>query len=262
MNQELMEELDDGVLTLTMNRPQRLNAMTLVMLQRMLAALRQAASDPAVRVVVLTGAGNAFCAGGDVKAMAEDGDADLPMEQRVHRLREAMECSRLLHDMEKPTMAVARGAVAGAGLSLALACDLFLASDNAKVVSAFVNVGLSGDFGGNWLLTRRLGWRAREFVMLSPRLNAQEALEWGLLNRVLPDARLNDEATRLARRLADSATIALGHIKANLNLAEHSTLAAALDQEALRHIRCGMTEDHMEAAQAFVEKRVPRFRHR
>lgn len=262
MTQELIEQLDDGVLTLTLNRPERLNAMTPAMIGALLAALRRAAVDPAVRVVVLTGAGGAFCSGGDVKAMAEAADGEQTQEQRVQWLREGMECSRLLHDMPKPTVAVARGAVAGAGLSLALACDLFLASDALKLVSAFVKVGLSGDFGGSWFLTQRLGWRAREFIMRSPRLGAEESLRLGLVSRVVPDAELDAVGRQLARELADSATVTLGHIKANLNAAERGTLVDTLDQEAWRHIRCGTTEDHLEAARAFVEKRAPRFTHR
>ncbi len=259
MTQELIERLDDGVLTLTLNRPERLNALTSTMIGALLAVLRTAAVDPSVRVVVLTGAGGAFCTGGDVKAMAEDAGAGQTMEQRVQKLREGMECSRLLHDMPKPTIAVARGAVAGAGLSLALACDLFLSSDTLKLTSAFVKVGLSGDFGGSWFLTQRLGWRAREFVMLSPKLGAEESLRMGLVSRVVPDAELDATGQKLARDLADSATVTLGHVKANLNVAEQGALADTLDHEAIRHIRCGMTEDHLEAARAFVEKRAPRF---
>lgn len=259
---ELLSQHDQGVLTLTLNRPERLNAMTPGMMDALLQALRQAAVDPEVRAVVLTGAGRGFCAGGDVKAMADNANATLTQEQRVLRLREGMECSRLLHDMPKPTIAVARGAVAGAGLSLALACDLLVVSDTLKLTSAFVNVGLSGDYGGSWFLTRRLGWRAREFVMLSPKLDATQALQWGLVNQVVPDDQLDATGQSVARRLADAPAITLGHIKANMNFAEDAPLAAALDHEAIRHIRCGHTQDHLEAARAFVEKRAPQFQHR
>lgn len=263
MTQELLARLDRGVLTLTLNRPERLNALTEEMTEALLVALRQAAVNPAVRAVVLTGAGRAFCAGGDVKAMAEDEGAAQTLEERSQRLREHMECARLLHEMPKPTVAIARGAVAGAGLSLALACDLIVASDTLKLTSAFAKVGLSGDFGSTYFLTKLLGPRARAFALLSPVLKSDEALQMGLVARVVPDAALDEQGQALARSLADGPTITLGHIKANLNFAEQgATLAQALDHEAIRHIRCGMTEDHQEAARAFVEKRTPQFHNR
>jgi len=257
---ELIEQLEDGVLTLTLNRPERLNALTVPMTDALLAALRRAAVDTKVRAVVLTGAGRGFCAGGDVKAMADDEDANRTLESRTLQLREHMECSRLLREMPKPTIAIARGAVAGAGLSLALACDLLIASDTIKLTSAFVKVGLSGDFGSTWFLTQLLGPRARAFALLSPVVKADEALAMGLVTRVVPDATLDAEGLALALQLASGPSITLGHIKANFNVAEQgATLAEALDHEAIRHIRCGMTEDHLEAAHAFVEKRAPQF---
>lgn len=263
MTQELTQRHDKGVLTLTLNRPQRLNALTIEMTEALLQALRRAAVDTQVRAVVLTGAGRAFCAGGDVKAMAEDDAARQTLEERTQLLREHMECSRLLHEMPKPTIAVARGAVAGAGLSLALACDMLVASDTLKLTSAFAKVGLSGDFGSTYFLTKLLGPRAREFALLSPVLKAEDALRMGLISRIVPDAELDAHGQRLARSLADGPTITLGHIKANLNFAQQgATLAQALDHEAIRHIRCGLTEDHQEAARAFVEKRGPRFNNR
>lgn len=263
MTQELIETLDHGVLTLTMNRPERLNALTTTMTDALLCALRRAAVDRGVRAVVLTGAGRGFCAGGDVQAMAEEEGATLTLEARTQQLREHMECARLLREMPKPTLAVARGAVAGAGLSLALACDLLVASDTLKMTSAFVKVGLSGDFGSTWFLTQLLGQRARAFALLSPIVRADEALRLGLVTQVVADAELDEAGRGLARSLADGPTITLGHIKANLNAAEQgATLAEALDHEAIRHIRCGMTEDHLEAARAFVEKRTPTFHNR
>lgn len=263
MTQELKAQQDDGILTLTMNRPERLNALTPEMTEALLAALRRAAVDPQVRAVVLTGAGRAFCAGGDVKAMAEDSSEPRTLEQRAQQLREHMECSRLLHEISKPTIAVARGAVAGAGMSLALACDMIVASDTLKLTSAFAKVGLSGDFGSTWFLTKLLGPRAREFALLSPVLKAEDALRMGLVSRVVPDAELDAHGLALARALADGPTITLGHIKENLNFAQHgATLAQALDHEAIRHIRCAMTEDHQEAARAFVDKRAPKFNNR
>ncbi|RYF81070.1 MAG: enoyl-CoA hydratase [Comamonadaceae bacterium] len=263
MTTELIESRDGGLLTLTLNRPERLNALTPGMTDDLLAALRRAAIDPEVRAVVLTGAGRGFCAGGDVKSMAAAEGAAATPEARTAQLREHMECARLLREMPKPTVAVARGACAGAGLSLALACDLLLASDTLKMTSAFAKVGLSGDFGSTYFLTQLLGPRARAFALLSPVLKADEALQMGLVTRVVPDAALEDEGRALALQLAQGPTLTLGHIKSNLNAAEQgATLSQALDHEAVRHIRCAMTEDHLEAARAFVEKRAPVFANR
>ena len=261
-NNDLISEHSNGVLTLTMNRPNSLNAMTKPMLSAMLQALRDAVINTDIRAVILTGSGRAFCAGGDVKAMAQNAD-ELTPETKVQLLRDRMECARLLHEMPKPTIAVGRGAMAGAGLSLALACDIRIVSDTLKLTSAFVKVGLSGDFGGSYFLNKMLGPRAREFVMLSPILNAQQALDMGLVSQVVADTELDATGRALAQQLADGPSITLEHIKANLNAAEQGlNLAQTLDHEAIRHIRSSMTEDHKEAARAFVEKRTPKFLHR
>jgi 2-(1,2-epoxy-1,2-dihydrophenyl)acetyl-CoA isomerase len=257
----LLEALEEGVLTLTMNRPERLNALTGEMVARLHDALLRAAEDQDVGAVVLTGAGRAFCAGGDVKAMAEGAERAATLERRAQPLRRRMEVSRLLHEMPKPTLAMVRGAAAGAGLSLALACDLRIAADTVKLTSAFAKVGLSGDFGGAYFLTQILGTaKAREFCFLSPVVEAAEAARLGLVNRVVPDAELEQETRGVALALARGARVALGYLKANLNAAERGTLAEVLDWEAMRHARCGTTEDHLEAAKAFVEKRPPVFR--
>lgn len=261
-DQQLIERLDQGILWLTMNRPERLNALTPTMIGKLREALEKAAVNPEVRVVVLAGAGKGFCAGGDVQAMAEESN-DGTLEQRAAQLRRSMESSLLLYEMPKPTIAMARGAVAGAGLSLALACDFLIVSETLKLTSAFVKVGLSGDFGSTYFLTHRLGHRAREFALLSPRLDASEAERLGLANRVVADADLETTTAAIAAELAAGPGITQGHIKANLNAAQQgASLAQILDQESLRHIRCGMTEDHHEAASAFVEKRTPSFHNR
>jgi 2-(1,2-epoxy-1,2-dihydrophenyl)acetyl-CoA isomerase len=260
---ELLESLNDRVLTLTMNRPDALNALTPEMVRLLRTALERAATDDAVGAVVLTGAGRGFCAGGDVKAMAKSADASAPLEVRTRQLRAAMETSRLLHTMRKPTIAMVRGPAAGAGLSLALACDLIHAGDTAKLTSAFAKVGLSGDFGGSYFLTQRLGTRARAFVMLSPVVGADEALRLGLVDRVIADAELERETMAAAGQLANGPGVALAYMKANLNLAERgATFEDMLDIEALHHTRCYYTEDHADAARAFVEKRPPVFKGR
>ncbi len=264
MTSDLLEMVKDGVAVLTLNRPERLNAMSRPMLDALLEALPRLADDPAVGAVVLTGAGRGFCAGGDVKAMAEGqelgGDT---LEEKAQALRGRMEVSRWLHELPKPTIAMVRGAAAGAGLSLAMACDLRIAGDSARFGTAFARVGYSGDFGGSFFLTQLVGTaKARELYLTADLVDAQQALALGLVNRVVPDARLEEETLVLAGRIARGPRIAYRYMKRNLNAAESGTLKDLLDLEAWHHTRCGMTEDHREAARAFVEKREPVFRGR
>jgi 2-(1,2-epoxy-1,2-dihydrophenyl)acetyl-CoA isomerase len=264
MTTDLLETIKDGVAVLTMNRPDRLNAMSGPMLDAMLEALQRLAEDGAVGAVVLTGAGRGFCAGGDVKAMAEGTElGGTTMEEKAQALRSRMETSRLLHEMPKPTIAMVRGAAAGAGLSLALACDLRVASDNARFGTAFARVGYSGDFGGSYYLTQLVGTaKARELYYTAELVNAGEALALGIVNRVVPDARLEEETMALARKIASGPRVALRYMKRNMNAAESASLKEMLDLEAWHHTRTGMTEDHREAARAFVEKREPQFKGR
>jgi 2-(1,2-epoxy-1,2-dihydrophenyl)acetyl-CoA isomerase len=261
---ELLEVVKDGVAMLTLNRPDRLNAMSLAMLDAMLEALPRLADDSAVGAVVLRGAGRAFCAGGDVKAMAEGREfGGETLEEKASILRSRMEVSRWLHEMPKPAIAMVRGAAAGAGLSLAMACDLRIAGDSARFATAFARVGYSGDFGGSFFLTKLVGTaKARELYYTAEILGAEQALALGLVNRVVPDARLEEETVALAGRLAHGPRVALRYMKRNMNAAESGTLKDLLDLEAWHHTRCGMTEDHREAAKAFVEKREPVFRGR
>jgi len=264
MSQDLLESIKDGVGVLTMNRPERLNALSPAMLDALAEALPRLSEDPAVGAIVLTGAGRAFCAGGDVKAMAEGTEASgVTLEERAQDLRRHMEVSRWLHELPKPTIAMVRGAAAGAGLSLALACDMRVVGETACFATAFARVGYSGDFGGSYYLTQLVGTaKARELYFTADILDAAQALALGLVNRVVPDARLEDEAVALATRLARGPRIAYRYMKRNMNAAEHGSLAELLDLEAWHHSRCGMTEDHREAARAFVDKREPVFRGR
>ncbi|HEV8441412.1 MAG TPA: enoyl-CoA hydratase [Methylomirabilota bacterium] len=264
MSEHLLEAVKDGVAVLTLNRPERLNAMSPAMLDGLLEALPRLADDREVGVVVLTGAGRGFCAGGDVKAMAEGSEmGGATLEERAQGLRARMEVSRWLHELPKPTIAMVRGAAAGAGLSLALACDMRIAGDSARFGTAFARVGYSGDFGGSFFLTQLVGTaKARELYYTADLLDAQQALALGLVNRVIPDARLEEETLALATRLGRGPRIAYRYMKRNLNAAESGTLKELLDLEAWHHSRCGMTDDHREAAKAFVDKREPIFRGR
>ena len=264
MTEVLIETLSDGVATLTMNRPERRNALSTDMLDGLLDALPRMAEDTRVGVVVLTGAGKAFCAGGDVKAMAEGKEfTENTLEAKAQALRASMEVSNWLHNMPKPTIAMVPGAAAGAGLSIALACDLRIAGASAKFTTAFGRVGYSGDFGGSYFLTRLVGTaKARELYFTSALIDAESALTLGIVNRVISDEDLESETYDLAKQMASGPRIALGYMKKNLNAAETGALSDVFDLEAWHHTRCGMTEDHKEATRAFVEKRNPVFRGR
>ena len=262
---ELLARVEDGVAVLTMNRPERRNALSPAMLQALAGALEDAETNDDVACVVLTGAGGAFCAGGDVKAMAENSGANIDYDARVAVQRRSQRAtSGRLHAMPKPTIAALPGAAAGAGLALALACDLRVAARGAVLTTAFARVGLAGDYGGTWFLTRLVGSaRARELYFLSDRLSAEEAERIGIVNRVVDDERLEDEALALAARLASGPRIALAYMKENLNRAENGDeLGECMDLEVTHHLRTTLTEDHREAAAAFAEKRQPSFRGR
>jgi 2-(1,2-epoxy-1,2-dihydrophenyl)acetyl-CoA isomerase len=260
--QEFIETAADGVVTLTLNRPERLNALATPITEGLLEALPRLAKDPDVGVIILTGAGRAFCAGGDVKSMAE-GSAPQNVGEAVQRLRSRMEVSRLLHEIGKPTIAMVNGVAAGAGLSLALACDLRIAAKSARFITAFAKVGFSGDFGGSYFLSKLIGTgKARELYYTAGSLDAAEALAWGVANQVVEDDKLVETTRELALRLARGPRIALSMMKQNFNVAESGTLSDLLDLEARHQIETGLTEDHREAARAFVEKRAPVFRGR
>jgi 2-(1,2-epoxy-1,2-dihydrophenyl)acetyl-CoA isomerase len=260
MSDIVLQTLDRGLLTITMNRPDRRNALNAEMVAGLIEAARCAADDSEARAVLLKGAGGTFCVGGDVKAMAAVKEPP-PLEAKVATLRRGMEVSRILHQMSKPVVAQLDGAAAGAGLSMALACDLRVASTSVKITTAFAKVGYSGDYGGTYFLTQMLGSaKARELYLTSPVLSAQEALTLGMVTRVVPDAEIDAAAKELAMSLAQGPTVTLGYIKRNINNAENLSLEACFDAEALHHSRCSDTADHKEAAAAFVEKRTPTFK--
>jgi 2-(1,2-epoxy-1,2-dihydrophenyl)acetyl-CoA isomerase len=246
-----------------MNRPDRRNAMSEAMMSAMDRILGQVEVDDAVGCVVLTGAGGAFCAGGDVKAMAERPVAERrqTIDAAIHqqRLRQRATSGRLWQ-MPKPTIAAIGGPAAGAGLSLALACDLRYAADTAVFTTAFAKVAFSGDYGGTWFLTRLVGSaKARELYYFSDRLSAADAEHLGIVNAVFPAADFDNEVAHRARRLANGPRLAYRYMKENLNHAVNGELGECLDIEATHHIHTGLTEDHRQAAKAFVERREPRF---
>jgi 2-(1,2-epoxy-1,2-dihydrophenyl)acetyl-CoA isomerase len=263
VTQDLLETTKGSIATLTMNRPEARNALTREMLAALAQALQRLALDPAIRLVVLTGSGAAFCSGGDVKGFARNAagaPSTMTFDHKVTDLRARMEVSRWLHEMPKPTLAVIPGPAAGAGLSLALACDMRIAADDAKLTTAFSKVGLSGDFGGSYFLNHIVGAaRAREMYFTSQVLLGSEAQRIGLVNRSVPAAQLADAARAWATELAALPTVAIGYMKRNLNAGLHGSLADVLDAEAVHMIRTFETDDHKGAAAAFVEKRAPKF---
>ena len=261
----LLAHRDGRVAVLTLNRPEARNAQSGPMMAAFAALLPRLADDDDVGCLVLTGAGRAFCAGGDVKGFAEGAkSAGAPLEERVRGLRRGQRATTgALYEFPKPTIAAIPGPAAGAGLSLALACDLRTMADDAFLTTAFRNIGFSGDHGGSWLLTNIVGTaRARELYYTADRVPAERALELGLVNHVFPADALQEETLRLAQHIAAGPPIALGYMKENLNRALHTDVWTAFDMEADRMWRTGMTADHKEAVQAFVEKRPPTFRGR
>ena len=272
MNRPLDSTFEEGVLTLTLSSPGARNAFTQKTGTQLAARLRDAAEDPGVRVVVLAGEGEHFCGGGDVKSFGTiDPDNALEvrwggdplwadMEQRSLRIRRNSDLGLLLHTMGKPTIAMVRGAAAGAGFSLAAACDFRVVSETAVFTTAFARIGTSGDTGASYFLLKLVGpTKARELMFLSDKVSAAEALAIGLASRVVPDSELESATRALALRLAQSAPIALRHIKHNLLCAERMALEDALDIEARHMARCFQTQDSKEAITAFREKRTPRF---
>ncbi len=264
---DLLAHVEGHVGVITFNRPDRRNALSTAMYLAFEKILPELSMDPDVRVLMVTGAGSAFCAGGDVKGMNEahktgsrDGQPEA-LDDRIAWLRHRQRSVSLaLHNFPKPVVAAVPGAAAGAGLSIALAADLRLAAERALFVTAFANVGASGDFGGSWFLTQLVGTaKAKELYWTSPRLSADEALALGIVNQVLADDGFAEAALAWCHDMASRAPIAARLMKENLNRAITSDLPTALDAEAANMVRAMQTADHREAAAAFVEKRTPNF---
>lgn len=265
--EDCLAHLEDNVAVITLNRPQARNAMSGSMTQALDRALDHAERSPDVRCIVVTGAGGAFCAGGDVKGMASGGDAGsgsrgATLDERIHaqRLNQRNTAGRM-HLMPKPVIASLPGAAAGAGLSLALAADLRIMADTAFITSAFAKVGFSGDYGGTYFLSQLVGQgKAREIYYFSDRVTSEECLRLGIANQVVPAADLEAATMDMARRLASGPSIAYRYMKENFNrVAQGADVIECLDLEATHHVHTSLTEDHKKAAAAFVEKTQPVF---
>ena len=263
----VLYERDGGVATVTLNRPERMNSLTVELMNALAERLREAADDPEVRVVVLTGAGaRAFSAGADLAPPGGDspgGGGPQTLEESIDQLQRFQESSWLLHSMPKPTVAAVNGAIAGASLSLACACDFRVAAEQAVFATAFARIGFSGDFGGSYFMTSIVGTaKARELYLLGERFDAEEALRIGLVHRVFARDTFRKEAEAFARRLAEGPPIGHRYMKRNLNLAQQLHVRDLLDLEAEAMMRTGRSEDFMNAAQAFLKKESPVFRGR
>ena len=259
---ELLCEIRSRVALITLNRPEARNALSDRLTPALRRMIKQCGDDPKVGALLISGAGNAFCAGGDVKGMGNNaGKAEPALEERIADLQmKQRTLTGALVAVRKPTIAALSGPAAGAGLALALACDIRIAAESAIMATGYARIGLTGDYGIAWLLTRLAGTsRARELMFLSERIDARRCEALGLVNRVVPDAELREAAFALAKTLAEGPSIALASIKDNLDHAVTSNLLDSMDQEAENLIRATRTTDHKEAVRAFIEKRKPAF---
>lgn len=256
MTDTVLRDAAGGVLTITLNRPEALNSFTVEMKDGLLAALKDAGRDRDVRAIVLTGAGRAFSAGQDLKERQGPDVADLGTELRLRYNPIVLAMRRL----EKPIIGAINGVAAGAGISIAMACDILIASENATFIEAFSRVGLVPDTGSTWFLPRLVGSaRAAEMMFTGDPVDAATAERMGVVNRVVPAEKLAEEASALAQRLAKAAPIALALAKRALNRTFQMNLEQGLDYEAQLQSIAGRSADHKEGVAAFVEKRPPTF---
>jgi 2-(1,2-epoxy-1,2-dihydrophenyl)acetyl-CoA isomerase len=255
----ILTEVRDRVATLTLHRPEKLNAVNMQLLEEAAEAVKNWSRDPEIGAIVVTGSGRAFCAGGDVSMMARE-ENESTLEQKIDGLRDMQEISWLLYSSPKVTIASVNGFAMGAGLGIALACDLRIASSAAKFGTAYAKVGYGGDFGTTWLLTHYAGApRAKELFFLADPIDAAEAHRIGLVNQVVDPDALAAETFTVASRIAQGPLTSYRYMKQNVNLAATVDFRTLLDREPETHLRCGETSDHREGVRAFLGKRAPKF---
>ena len=256
-NEAILVKVEDHVGTITLNRPEAMNYLDLIMSGEIEKTLRDFEKDEEVRALVITGAGRGFCAGGDIKTMQQK----RTVREWMARLEGVTGCIKAMVNCPKPIIASVNGPAVGAGCNLALAADLIIASEKAVFGEVFTRIGLIPDCGGFFLLPRRVGLtKAKELIFTGKTINAQEAAQMGMVNRVVSAEALGDETRKLAEELAGGATLAIGMAKRLLNLSFQSDLEAILNAELTSQTMLRYTEDHSEGVQAFREKRKPNFK--
>ena len=256
----LVDKRDDQIALITLNRPERMNSFGDDLIERLTNALIDCEDDPEVRCVAITGAGRGFSAGADINNMGRGGQRPAPgIGNRIGH-RNQIQTSGMLHEMGTPTVALVNGPAAGGGLGLALATDFRIASERARFVTAFRNIGVSGDYGCAWFLQRMLGiTRARELLMLGTQLSAAEAEAEGVVTKVVPHDELLPQGLEFCREIAQGPTAVLAMMKWTLNYAATANLHDSLYQEGAHVALSFSGDDNKEAAEAFLEKRPPRF---
>ncbi|MEH6526963.1 MAG: enoyl-CoA hydratase [Sneathiella sp.] len=263
--QQLLCEIEDRVATITLNRPDARNALSDELTPALRQMIKECGSSDKVGALLITGTGTAFCAGGDVKGMGgQSTKSEMTREEKVERLKVRQRTlTGALRAVRKPTIAALPGPAAGAGLSIALACDIRFASDSAFVSTGYARVGLSGDYGIAWLLTQLIGTaKARELLYSAAKIDAEECLRLGLVNQLFPDDTLMPESRKYCTTLANGPAVTLQYMKDNLDDAVNMDFLTCLDSEAERLVETAQTEDHKEAVRAFIEKRTPNFKGR
>jgi len=259
---QLLASRNGDILTLTLNRPEARNALSENLTPALRAMLACTAEDDSIGALIITGAGKAFCAGGDVKGMeTKAGELVMTLEERITQLQQRQRTlTGVLTALPQPTIAALPGPAVGAGMAIALACDIRIAARSSFLSTGYLNVALSGDYGISWLITRLAGTaRARELMFTGERLDAERCEQIGLVNQVVPDEDLQEVAKTMATTFADGPRTALRMMKENLDLAIHADFLTSLDHEAAQLIASSQNSDHQEAISAFIDKRPPNF---
>ena len=260
MNDHILVEKEDGILNIIFNRPDSRNAITRNMFEKFLNILEDCKKDNHLKAIFLQGNGGSFSAGGDVKDMANKED-NSSLQEKTSSLRRIMGVSELLYSLPIPTISIINGPAAGAAFAIALACDMRIATENAKFVTAFSKIGFSGDFGGSYFLTKIVGTsKARELYYLSDMIDATKAKEIGIVNDLVESDNITEYTNNLKNKFKNLPPIAIKFMKKNLNNAELGDLDLSLNQEALYMMICSETEDHKNAAKAFVNKEKIEFK--
>ncbi|RPH08148.1 MAG: enoyl-CoA hydratase [Alphaproteobacteria bacterium TMED93] len=260
MNSDLIINNNEGILEITFNRPERKNAISRAMFEKILETLKLNIHKKDLRAIFISGSGDAFSAGGDVKDMATKKDLD-SLQEKTQALRNLMEISKILYTSPVPTVAVVNGVAAGAGLALSLSCDFRISTEHGKFTTAFSKVGFSGDFGISYFLSKLVGIsKAKELLYFSDVIDGTKALSLGIVNFLIDSNEIKSYTDSLKNKFNNMPPIAIKYMKKNLNNTDYESLETCLDQEALYQMICSETEDHKNAVLAFVNKEKVAFK--